>query len=110
MFCQPEFVTVQHFFLFVALAFYSIDLGFYFSIALTEERIDKFKHIQFMSNLSPITYWLSNFVFDFAFFFLIIFIRILLFKLVGDSEGFLAFQYPFGKYYLDTGMYAYSVL
>lgn len=88
---------MQHFFLFVAFAFYSIDLGYYFSIALTEERLDGFKHTQFISNLSPITYWITNFVFDFVFFFWIIILRVFSFKLIGDREGFLAFQHPFGE-------------
>lgn len=95
--CDLSEISSQLSLIFTALAFYSVDLSSYFSIFLSVERIDGFKHIQFMSNLSPFTYWLSNYIFDFVFFFVIVFLRILCFKLIDDRDGFLHFQHPFGK-------------
>ena len=83
---------------FIVLAFYTIDLNTYFMTMINVERLDGFKHIQLMSRVSPLIYWLSNFLFDYLFFFLIILVRILIFKLTDDDYEFLKIDHHFCKF------------
>ena len=80
---------------FIVFAFYTIDLNTYFMTSINVERLDGFKHIQLMSNVSPITYWFSNFIFDYIFFFLIMLVRIIVFKMLDDEQEFLKIDYHF---------------
>lgn len=83
---------------FIAFGFFTINLNTYFVTVITTERLSGFKHIQLMSSVSPSTYWLSNFVFDYIFFFVIVIARILTIKLIGDHTGFLSLDYHFCEY------------
>lgn len=85
---------------FIALVFFTIDLTYFYTTFLSTERIDGFKHIQLMSNVSPFIYWISNLIFDSIFFFLIVVLRILAIKAVDDSDGFLRFGGPYCEYFL----------
>lgn len=82
-------------FWFFALAFFTIDLLAYFSGFINVERLDGFKHIQMMSNVSPVIYWLGTFTFDFIFFLLVMVVRTSSFKIF-DSYHFLDFSYALG--------------
>lgn len=90
-------LSAKFYIAFILLGFYSVEVCNYFTFFLSMERTDGFKHIQFMSNLSPLVYWLSNFIFDFVFFFIIVLLRIISLKLVDNLDGFLDFRHPFGK-------------
>ena len=57
--------------------------------SVNAERLNGFKHIQLVSNVSAVTYWMSNFIFDYIFFFVIVLVRLLIFKLLGDDYEFL---------------------
>lgn len=61
------------------------------------ERIDGFRHIQMMSNLSIFVYWLGTLIFDYIFYVLIIAGRIIFYKLFDDQYHLLAFNDSFGK-------------
>lgn len=80
---------------FVLLAFFTIDLLDYFMIPIRVERIDGFKHVQFMSSVSPFTYWFNTLLYDVALFSLIIFLRVSVFKPF-DYYGFFNVDYHFG--------------
>lgn len=70
------------------LGFFTVDLLSYFSIPVKVERINGFKHIQFISGVTSLTYWLNTVTFDSSFFLLIVLLRILLFKQFDDYDFF----------------------
>lgn len=45
-----------------------VHICFFFLIPVLKEAISGVKHLQLMTGVSPITYWISTFFFDFAFF------------------------------------------
>lgn len=96
---QSPIITVW----FILLAFFTIDLLDYFMIPVKVERIDGFKQIQLLSSVSLRTYWINNFVFDFILFFIIILIRMLLYKPF-DFYGFFAFRYHMREYFRVFGV------
>ncbi|XP_065204055.1 retinal-specific phospholipid-transporting ATPase ABCA4-like [Planococcus citri] len=94
---------------FIAMAFYTVDLTAYFAVFVNTERIDGFQHIQTMSNVSPLVYWIATLSFDLAFFLLVIFIRVGVFKLV-DKSTFLGLNTSIGIFALIIILYGISGL
>lgn len=99
--CEPSADDYGLIFLWVAaLVFFTLDISYFSAPFVSTERIDGFKHIQLMSNVSAFIYWFSNLMFDSLFLFAIIFVRIVAIKLVDDAGGFLSFSsYPYCKYF-----------
>lgn len=60
------------------------------------ERVDGFKHIQLMSNVSPLVYWFGTVMYDVGFFLFVTVIRILVYKLITHTP-FLGFDLSLGK-------------
>ncbi|XP_065215397.1 phospholipid-transporting ATPase ABCA1-like isoform X2 [Planococcus citri] len=106
---NSEYEIPFYFMWFFALAFYTIDLTSFFAVFVNMERIDGFQHIQTMSNVSSLVYWLGTLMFDVTFFLFVTFLRVGVFKTMNHS-AFLGLDTSFGVFALIIILYGISGL